>query len=32
MHFNPEPLPPNTVEKLRNMLKVLRDFGGLTGH
>lgn len=27
MHFNPEPLPPNTVEKLRNMLKVLRGFG-----
>jgi CBS domain-containing protein len=28
MHFNPEPLPPNTVEKLRNMLSLLRDFGG----
>jgi CBS domain-containing protein len=32
MHFNPGPLPPNTVEKLRNMLKVLRDFGGPAGH
>jgi hypothetical protein len=28
MHFNPEPLPSNTVEKLRNMLSLLRDFGG----
>jgi CBS domain-containing protein len=27
MHFNPEPLPPNTVERLRFILKLLRDFG-----
>jgi hypothetical protein len=27
MHFNPEPLPANTVPKLRYMLKILRDFG-----
>lgn len=32
MHFNPGPLPPNTILKLRNMLKVLRDFGTSTGH
>lgn len=30
MHFNPEPLPANTVERLRYILKLLRDFGGLT--
>lgn len=28
MHFNPEPLPANTVDRLRYMLKPLRDFGG----
>ena len=28
MHFNPEPRDPQTVEKLRYMLKLLRDFGG----
>ena len=27
MHFNPEPRDPRTVEKLRYMLKLLRDFG-----
>lgn len=27
MHFNPEPVPSNTVERLRNILKLLRDFG-----
>ena len=29
MHFNPEPLPANTVDRLRYILKLLRDFGGL---
>ena len=29
MHFNPVPLPPNTVERLRYILKLLRDFGTL---
>lgn len=29
MHFNPEPLPANTVNRLRYILKLLRDFGGL---
>jgi CBS domain-containing protein len=29
MHFNPEPLPANTVERLRYILKLLRDFGTL---
>jgi CBS domain-containing protein len=29
MHFNPEPLPRNTVDRLRYILKLLRDFGGL---
>jgi len=28
MHFNPEPLDPQAVVKLRHMLKLLRDFGG----
>lgn len=28
MHFNPEPRDPQTVQKLRFMLKLLRDFGG----
>jgi CBS domain-containing protein len=28
MHFNPEPVPSNTVGRLRNILKLLRDFGG----
>lgn len=28
MHFNPEPLPENAVERLRYILKLLRDFGG----
>ena len=27
MHFNPEPLPANTVDRLRYILKLLRDFG-----
>ncbi len=27
MHFNPEPVDPRAVEKLRYMLKLLRDFG-----
>jgi hypothetical protein len=26
MHFNPEPLDPQTIPKLRNMLRVLRAF------
>lgn len=30
MHFNPEPLPGNAVERLRYILKLLRDFGGLS--
>jgi hypothetical protein len=30
MHFNPEPLPENSVERLRFILKLLRDFGGLS--
>jgi CBS domain-containing protein len=29
MHFNPEPVPADTIEKLRYILKLLRDFGGL---
>ena len=29
MHFNPEPVPPDAVEKLRYILKLLRDFGGV---
>lgn len=29
MHFNPEPVPGDAVEKLRYILKLLRDFGGL---
>jgi CBS domain-containing protein len=29
MHFNPVPLPANTVERLRYILKLLRDFGTL---
>jgi CBS domain-containing protein len=29
MHFNPEPVPPDAVEKLRYILKLLRDFAGL---
>jgi CBS domain-containing protein len=29
MHFNPEPPPANTVDRLRYILKLLRDFGGL---
>jgi len=28
MHFNPEPLDPQTIPKLRNMLRVLRAFEG----
>jgi hypothetical protein len=28
-HFNPEPIPADAVEKLRYILKLLRDFGGL---
>jgi hypothetical protein len=28
MHFNPEPLEPRAVEKLRYMPQLLRDFGG----
>jgi len=28
MHFNPEPHDPQAVQKLRFMLKLLRDFGG----
>jgi CBS domain-containing protein len=28
MHFNPEPRDPQAVQKLRFMLKLLRDFGG----
>ncbi|MHB1430810.1 MAG: restriction system modified-DNA reader domain-containing protein [Streptosporangiaceae bacterium] len=28
-HFNPEPVPPDAVEKLRYILKLLRDYGGL---
>jgi hypothetical protein len=29
MHFNPEPVPSDAVEKLRYILKLLRDFGGV---
>jgi CBS domain-containing protein len=29
MHFNPVPLPANTIERLRYILKLLRDFGTL---
>ncbi len=29
MHFNPEPVPADAVEKLRYILKLLRDYGGL---
>lgn len=29
MHFNPEPVPADAVEKLRYIIKLLRDFGGL---
>ena len=29
MHFNPEPVSVDAVEKLRYILKLLRDFGGL---
>jgi hypothetical protein len=29
MHFNPEPPPVNTVQRLRYILKLLRDFGTL---
>jgi CBS domain-containing protein len=29
MHFNPEPVPTDAVNKLRSILKLLRDFGGL---
>jgi hypothetical protein len=29
MHFNPEPVPADAVDKLRYILKLLRDFGGL---
>ncbi len=27
MHFNPDPLPPETSDKLRNLLKLLREYG-----
>jgi CBS domain-containing protein len=30
-HFNPDPLPDNTVEKLQYILKLVRDFGGPGG-
>ena len=30
MHFNPGPVPANTVDRLRNILKLLRDFSGLS--
>jgi len=29
MHFNPEPVPPSAVNKLRSILRLLRDYGGL---
>jgi hypothetical protein len=29
MHFNPEPVSEDAVEKLRYILKLFRDFGGL---
>jgi hypothetical protein len=29
MHFNPEPLPANTVGRLRYILKPLRDYGAM---
>jgi predicted transcriptional regulator len=32
MHFNPDPLPALTVEKLRKILKVIRDYGGLAAN
>lgn len=28
-HFNPDPVPAGTVEKLRSILKLLRDYAGL---
>ncbi len=28
-HFNPEPVPADAVDKLRYILKLLRDYGGL---
>jgi hypothetical protein len=28
MHFNPEPRDPDAIQKVRYMLKLLRDFGG----
>jgi hypothetical protein len=27
MHFNPDPLPQDAVEKLRNALKLLHEYG-----
>jgi CBS domain-containing protein len=27
MHFNPDPVPPDTVDKLRNILSLLRRYG-----
>ena len=29
MHFNPEPVPADAIDKLRYILKLLRDSGGL---
>lgn len=29
-HFNPDPVPVGTVDKLRHILKLLRDYGGLS--
>jgi len=29
-HFNPDPVPEDAVDKLRNILKLLRDYGALT--
>jgi hypothetical protein len=27
-HFNPEPVPEDAIEKLRFIIKLLRDYGG----
>lgn len=27
MHFNPDPIPPDTIAKLRGLIRVIRDYG-----
>jgi hypothetical protein len=27
-HFNPDPVPEDAIDKLRNILRILRDYGG----